>query len=79
MLKFIELMKKDFKDRGNSFLRLMAAEKMNYPLPQERACTNVDFLPQDHLHDEEDAVKYYKLLINSLIKVKLIQETMKYK
>ena len=72
-------MKKDFKEKGGVFARKIAADKLNYPLPQERACTNVDFLTYDHLYDDEDAVKYYKLLINNLIKVKLILETMKYK
>ena len=79
MLHFIEFMKKDFKERGGTFARNIAADRINYPLPNERACTNVEFLTYDHVHNEEEAVTYYKLLINSLIKVKLILETIKYK
>ena len=45
MFRFIEKMKKDFKERGGEFVRGLAAEKLNYPLPKERACTNVEFLP----------------------------------
>ena len=60
-------------------MREIAAEKLNYPLPKERSCTNVEFLPCDQICDEEGAVRQYKLLINTLIKVKLILETMKYK
>ena len=72
-------MKKDFKTNGSFFVRELAAERANYPYPSERTITNVDFMPQDHVNNEDDAVSTYKRLINTLVKIKLISETMKYK
>ena len=65
-------MKKDLKSGSNAFLRTIMKDAMNYPLPDRREITNVNLLYIEHVKSEKDAINYYKQIINSLVRNRLI-------